>query len=541
MQSESQERRITYYQPRELLFLVTYQDDLDDAQIHKLFDWANSLALKDSAHLSRHRVLRFPATPQREYPDVQQTQTSPGIRYKSPKVVQRGPFALIFADVEFADDKKNETNSTALVELIRRLDDDRSKHLVPGLTVELVSPDWLTSGASETSGTGGPGGRPVPFRGAADTEEYEFHLPKGIEAICPEKELRGRGVAVAILDTAPCLHDLVAAYEHWQKVDPRLNRSDHHRLIQSLLRPDGPLHVHPASYDDLLRMRSVHLDEHEYSMTDHGLFVAGIIHTIAPSAELHLVEVLNPDGVGDLQSIAEGLDWVVQNLSQRPLVVNLSLILNIPLEERHRQDGLLITDRKSLERYGQPLEWMCDLLYALQSRVIAAAGNDGEERGNRPQARYPAAFDRIVGVGALPKLDDPPQAAGAASYSNLSDNPQIVGITTLGGEATEGVPRNERVTLEAEGVLGLYIGQFPPGPGSGHGPPNINNWAWWCGTSFAAPIISGVTAAVLGSMMAAATRSGMPTPTTEQAIRKLYEAQAIVTIEDEDVLFVKQG
>jgi hypothetical protein len=43
--------------------------------------------------------------------------------------------------------------------------------------------------------------------------------------------------------------------------------------------------------------------QNPYRMTDHGLFVAGIIHTIAPQAELHLIEVLNPYGVGDLESI----------------------------------------------------------------------------------------------------------------------------------------------------------------------------------------------------------------------------------------------
>ncbi len=522
-------RKLAFFTPRQMVYLVRHEDGLSevsDDQIDGLIQWSNGLG--GGARISARRVLRFPAAPRPEYPGIHAAELLPEKQYIRPKVEPRGPFALIFADVEGVED---------LVELIRLLDRRRFDQPVLQLRLELVSPSWLASGASEQPGTGGPGGRPVPFQGQPLPTQHKFRLPPEIEALCPEEDLRGHGVEVAILDTAPCLHDLAAAYERYQKVNPQ-NITKRHPLIESLLRPDGPLHVHPASYDALLRMRSVHLEEHEYSMTDHGLFVAGIIHSIAPRAKLHLIEVLNPDGVGDLQSIAEGLDWVVQNLSNRPLVVNLSLVLNIPLEDGHPRDGLdpqlLIKDPAWLKRQGWPIEWICDSLYALRSRVIAASGNDREGTA-RPQARYPAAFDSAIGVGALPKLDKPPQTGGlgTASYSNFSDRPQKVGITTLGGEATVGVPRNERVTLEEKGVLGLYIGQFPPEPHSGRSHPNTNDWAWWCGTSFAAPIISGVTAAVLSGMSARLT--------TQRAIEELYNAQAVLTIDNEDVLFVTQG
>ena len=113
-------------------------------------------------------------------------------------------------------------------------------------------------------------------------------------------------------------------------MNPKSPREEH-PLIDSLLVPGGPLTMHPASLEDLYRMRAVHLRDHNYQMTDHGLFVAGIVHTIAPKAQIHLFEVLNPDGVGDLLSIARGLWQALDLFSGKPLVINCSLVLNIPL------------------------------------------------------------------------------------------------------------------------------------------------------------------------------------------------------------------
>jgi hypothetical protein len=209
------------------------------------------------------------------------------------------------------------------------------------------------------------------------------------------------------LDTAPSLHDLVTAYEKWQKVDPVPNPGEGypgnpqpprgpHGLIETLLKPGGPLTVYPASYEELSRMRSVHLKDHNYNMVNHGLFIAGIIHSIAPAAEIHLYEVLNPEGVGDLKSIALGLSKVLSDVALFPekrVVVNCSLILNIPLlyqsiadlpdefraklihnwvqhkekdEAMERLNKDLWSDKDSLvwsERQAKPIQWICNLIY----------------------------------------------------------------------------------------------------------------------------------------------------------------------------------
>jgi len=132
--------------------------------------------------------------------------------------------------------------------------------------------------------------------------------------------------------------------------------------------------------------------------------------------------------------------------------------------------------------------------------IVAAAGNDaiggkGPHGTHRPQARFPAAFDKVVGVGALKKDD------AQAEYSNISDQPGAVGIATLGGRAEmKAIPgqRGKEVgyAVENESVLGVYIGDFPDlDPGTTI--ENANGWGWWAGTSFAAPIVSGAIAALV--------------------------------------------
>jgi hypothetical protein len=292
--------------------------------------------------------------------------------------------------------------------------------------------------------------------------------------------------------------------------------------------------------------------DYDYDMNDHGLFVAGIIHSLAPQAQLHLYQVLNRYGVGDLEIIGDALQTVLSQFgdgSTTPLVINLSLNFAIPLEKGHTREGkpdvsdrtgprilesgLEQGDQSWLNRVKRMMASFGDLLEDLGPGVIAAAGNDYDAKRHgiqRPQARYPAAFDSVVGVGALPKF--PPKGSTGittASYSNLADRPEKSGITSLGGEEGEG-----------NGVLGIYIGDFPKQKGDLEAPPNESGWAWWCGTSFATPIISGlVAAATSGALGISGTTA--PASTTQAAINMVYDAQRSITSSGEDVLFITQG
>ncbi len=550
-----------------------------DTKIETLIDWSNGIAKAINSNLTISRVkqreIHFPGMLGEAQPINATQDSQAGKKNHPPKARRHGAFSLIPAEVRLDGDPQGNPNgyvqTSELANLVIGLDDARKDQPLEtnGITLQAVSPNWLSTPCSEYGGGGGPGGIPQPYSGTPENlHPFDLSHKAHLQAALGRE---GKGVKVAILDTAPCLHDLADVYERYHKVTPE-NQGEHHPLIESLLRPQGPLVVHPATYEELLRMRAVHLRDHNYVMADHGLFVAGIIHSLAPQAEIHLYEVLNPQGVGDLLSIAHGLWRVFNRFSKEPLVINASLVLKIPRinhpipdfdpalmakivkdwENHKKDDGMewLTPDLLSKEgeewlaRQGAAIEWICDHIFSRDSRVIAAAGNDWkrEESPPRPHPGLPAGFDSVLGIGALPKNALPDTATGlypVSSYSNLSDEPEPgtakneIGVTTFGGEAGEG-----------HGVLGLYIGEFPDMKyrleqytlwlrpimwviftilwGNCIRPKNKSHWAWWCGTSFATPIIAGLTAAVLSDLNQPTHRAS-----TQEAIDKMYELDGI--------------
>lgn len=394
-------------------------------------------------------------------------------------------------------------------------------------------PNWLTSVASQGAGTGGPGGRPSPYKGSRSGAPADFRSL--ITSLQQHNLYSGESfeediVDVAILDTAPSTHALVAAPKEYRE----------HHLISSLLGTPGKFYLHPMIYDEVVRLGNTSLNDHDYNMTDHGLFVAGIIHSIAPKARIHLIEVLNQYGVGDLTSFVRGLEIVLNKIydPKRKLVINCSWMLDFPRDDRHcrgmdqnNPDAEFENLVRQFSEQDQATAAMLETLFndfSIQGwQAIAAAGNDGQEGDIvRVPPRYPAALEKVIGVGALPRtLRKVNGRYQASTYSNISDEPETKGIMTLGGEEGDG-----------NGVLGIYIGEFPKylNPslwrrflnwligvlgGEAEHPPNRSQWAWWAGTSFATPILSGTVAAVLGGPEQIAT--------TNAAIEKLYKSQII--------------
>lgn len=566
-----------------------------DRKIDSLIKWSDRIAKNRKPNLpnltvsrdkQRKRETHFRGTGNEE--PARRRVKDPQQKNHPPEPQQRRAFSLIPVRVtlgetpEGSEEKQEQfIDPSELADVIMSLDQAREAQPLrgEGIEIEAIMPNWLVGPCSERGGTGGPGGIPVPYRGRSDdAHPFDFSHKPGLQEALTKA---GEGVTVAVLDTAPCLKALADIYERYHKVDPK-KQKEHHPLIESLLRPGGPLVVHPASHEELLRMRAIHLRDHNYDMTDHGLFVAGIIHSIAPKAKIHLYEVLNSQGVGDLMSIAQGFWRVFNSFAGEPLVVNCSLMLSYPLInqpiadldpafmskiikdwEKHKDEKWLTPELLSeegqewLARQGAAIEWICDQLYFRGSRVIAAAGNDWrrEESPNRPDPRAPAAYDSVLGTGALPKnaLPDESGFYPVSKYSNLSDKPESgsteeeVGVVTLGGEEGEG-----------NGVLGVYIGQFPDMKyrlgkypwflrpimwviftltwGNCIRPRNDSHWAWWSGTSFATPIISGLTAAMLSALN--------PPVSTQDAIDRMYDLDVIkknlTTYKEDGVEGVKQ-
>lgn len=371
------------------------------------------------------------------------------------------------------------------------------------LSLRAVSPNWLTGASQHVGTTGGPGCWPTPvdhppFVASGGAAPWNYTVDQGMLATPPPSRT-ARTVEVAILDSTPHPRDLARAHKRWVAEPAPEQR---HPLLAALLGPDETfalgqdqqLEVTTAPFD-LLSAVDADLIAHRYVMADHGLFIAGIIHTLVPTAHLHLVEVLNTYGVGSLETLLVGLQTVAARKQQMPdtaLVINCSLTFACPppdlaairRQALHTPDIDTITPdqvQRTSRVFELVTELIADLSEARDVQIVAAAGNDGLLAGSPHPARYPARYSRVVGVGAL-------NSAGAAAiYSNMADQPAGAGFATFGGDVVAGAP-NDPFKASATGVLGVYTGPLPE---SG---PNQTGWARWAGTSFAAPVVSAILA-----------------------------------------------
>jgi hypothetical protein len=364
--------------------------------------------------------------------------------------------------------------------------------------VEIVQagPDWLSAGSPEPDGSGGPGGKPVePSAGSVTYADLApIELPKELDL---RRKEPGKCAHVFILDTAPCELDLRRAYKKWV-TEPMLRGEPPHPILVRLLGPngalgeiDGNLRIEYAGGSHLLEVANAFLPDHDYVMADHGLFIAGIINTYAPAAKLHLVEVLNPYGMGTLETIARGFTTVAEFVAQNPcakVVINASLFLGVHQKDQlPRAMQLDVFWRRArdagIDLSVRSLRELCDFIHRHVAQIVAAAGNDGRNENGvviHPDARYPAAYPKVVGVAALVDKQ-------LAFYSNKADVQLSEGIVAPGGKKN----RTGENTDPDEGMLGVYIGSYPDGR------PNRSGLARWSGTSFAAPVVSAAFAALL--------------------------------------------
>ncbi len=166
-------------------------------------------------------------------------------------------------------------------------------------------------------------------------------------------------------------------------------------------------------------------DEHSQDLSGHGTACAGIIHSLAPEAELYSVRVLGRDMHGRAIQFANGLDWAVEHDMQ---VANLSL------------------STSRLEYYGMFHE-LADNAY-FKNVVLVSAVN------NIRAPSFPSQYSSVISVAAHAEKDpllyyynpSPPVEFGAPgidvrvawkdrAYASITGNsfaaPHIAGIVTL--------------------------------------------------------------------------------------------------------------
>ncbi len=377
--------------------------------------------------------------------------------------------------------------------------------------VRSVGPNWL--GVAGPHSCGGPGSIPV----AAQAGDARLHAE--VDSVAFEKMRQARAteadVVVAVLDTRPSEKDLRRVID--KPLNPRLTEVASHVLREAALPMSeayfqGLPEVDPnlsADPDDARR-------DFRLPISDHGLFVAGIIADFVPVTHIHLYRVLNEVGTGDLLSLVTTLcslpELYLKDQPKRRLVVNLSLFIDVPAGDRRLRRWLPETQRaprtlrnrwEAACRVLDPLdaslrdviEWLTRG-YPEQLLIVAAAGNDFRGgQGNRPPTRPPAAYEGVLGVAAVNTRTKP------ALYSNKADvgGPRN-GVAIYGGEAhiDLGNPTGEMQVDESappkapiDAVVGIYSAERYP-----NGDRNKSGLAYWSGTSFATPFAAGIAAQV---------------------------------------------
>jgi subtilisin len=112
-------------------------------------------------------------------------------------------------------------------------------------------------------------------------------------------------------------------------------------------------------------------DDPSSDLSGHGTACAGIIHAIAPQAELYSVRVLGRDMHGRAIQFAAGLDWAVENGMH---VVNLSL-------STARQEYFALFHQLADDAY-------------FKNVVLVSAVN------NIPAPSYPSLYSSVISVAA---------------------------------------------------------------------------------------------------------------------------------------------
>ncbi len=210
----------------------------------------------------------------------------------------------------------------------------------------------------------------------------------------------GRGVRVAVVDSGV----------EWD-----------HPAVGDAVR-GGVVVAYDETAEDNIRIDD---DPHPRDVAGHGTACAGIIHALAPEAELYSVRVLGNDMAGRALQFANGLDWAIQHGMQ---VVNLSLS----------------TSRRD---YYALFHELADEAYFANVVLVSAVNNVFE-------ASYPSLYSSVISVAAHEGRDpwtyyynpSPPVEFGAmgidvrvawndkqylTSTGNSFAAPHIAGLVTL--------------------------------------------------------------------------------------------------------------
>ena len=182
----------------------------------------------------------------------------------------------------------------------------------------------------------------------------------------------------------------------------------------------------------------------------HGTFVAGVLRCIAPDAQVHVANIFDIAG----------------SARESDAAMRLKAAFGFGFEILHITASCLT--RKNIPPLA--LEAFLELLRPYKGAVcVAEAGNNYTRR-----PAWPGAFRDVLSVGAL-----------AADWRHRAD------FSNHGGWVDVYAPGENLINAIGTGTYTYQIPPIPPGTGQA----TFSGLAQWSGTSFSAPIVTGLIAA----------------------------------------------
>lgn len=374
---------------------------------------------------------------------------------------------------------------------------------VPRSEITYISPN-INIGSSQGNALtgGGPGAFPIPVTDQAARDHAGFAFTKEFDNA--RGSGTGAGVTVAVFDN------------YYQPANYPTNCL--YTSLKSKIQNKAKLQTAPSLPTQILPGQ-VHLPDYPHPVADHGVFVAGIIHSIAPDADIRMYPILDEFGVGGVFELMSALSQLQSDIASGKtcdkVVVNMSFVMTI-FTSPHKDLLIMVLDVLFKQRFAE-FDDSNENASNAKVYIVAAVGN--ERRGTAqpaPPPEFPANYDidNVIGVSAAMFRTQPNALAEAAEfstfdtsdaqnvtiYSNAPETRPEKGFITFGGEAGMNSGLRQATQL---GIIGIYLNPLPNLVGVSASNlnylPNPTGWARWAGTSFATPIISGALALCLSS------------------------------------------
>jgi subtilisin family serine protease len=217
---------------------------------------------------------------------------------------------------------------------------------------------------------------------------------------------------VALIDTGldpqhPALAPVVLpGYDFTRNVGGADEKADLDHSTAAVLDNGGggiPLYVSPTLAAMLPPMAAAALGDPRYAGFGHGTMTAGIVHMVAPTAQILPLKAFSVDGTGNLSDVVRAVYYAA---TQGSKIISMSFNF-----------------------YGYSAEMANAISYVTSRGIIcvASAGNDGQEI-----VVYPASMTNVIGVASTSDFDT------RSSFSNYG--PQVVWVAAPGENIISAYP-----------------------------------------------------------------------------------------------------